>query len=229
MLGPTETRELIRPVEQDSRVCALAIFGSVARGEARPTSDIDLLVVHDGPMPDDLDDALPRMVTMAFYTPARLAALPERSPLFAAHLASEGLLVRDQAGLLERTLNGVRPLDARTVSRVAAATLRRFDELVGQPRGLHLNPIAAAAELYALGKQSAMLLGAAEGRYTFNRHRALEDAYATLSLPAADRRRVDGLEELWHAARTGNDDPAAPGDLEAAAAAVCRLLIAPAR
>jgi hypothetical protein len=224
--GLAETRELIRCVEQDARVDAVAVFGSLARREAGPRSDIDVLVVHDGAMPDDLDDSLPQAVTMAFYTPTRLAALPIRSPLFAIHLASEAISFRDQAGVIARALGNVRPLDRQTVSRLAASTVRRFQELIDQPRGLDLNPHAAAAELYALGKQSAMLLCASDGHYEFNRHRALSHAYARAALSATDRRRVDDLEQQWHAARSGDNHSTDPENVEAAAAVVYRLLTA---
>jgi hypothetical protein len=223
--GLTETRELIRCVEQDARVGAVAVFGSVARCEAGPRSDIDVLVVHNGAMPDDLDDSLPETVTMTFYTPRRLAALPTRSPLFAMHLASEAIPFRDQAGIVARALRNVGPLDRQAVSRLAASTLRRFHELMDQPCGLDLNPQAAAAELYALGKQGAMLLCAGHGYYEFNRHRALNRAYNHAALSATDRKRVDDLEQQWQAARSSSQSKG-PENIEAAAAAVDRLLTA---
>ncbi len=222
----TEARELIRPIEQDSRVRAVAIFGSVARDEAGPRSDLDVLVVHDGPMPDDLDDMVTENVTMAFYTPTRLAALPVRSPLFATHLALEAVPLRDESGALTRTLRSVRPLDTETISRLLASTRRRFDELVGQPRGLALNPQAAGAELYALAKQGAMLLDAADGINNFNRHRALQQAYARVGLSSTERKLIDDLEEQWHAARAGERDARDPEQLEAAATTIYRLLTA---
>lgn len=223
--GLTETRELIRCVERDTRVDAVAVFGSVARREAGPRSDIDVLVVHDGAMPDDLDDSLPEAVTMTFYTPTRLAVLPTRSPLFAIHLALEAMPFRDQSGTVARALRNVRPLDRQTISRLAASTLRSFHELMDQPRGLDLNPHAAAAELYALGKQGAMLLCAGHGYYEFNRHRALNRAYSHVALSATDRKRIDDLEQQWQAARSRSQSED-PENIEAAAAAVERLLTA---
>jgi predicted nucleotidyltransferase len=219
-----EARELLRPLEQDSRVLAVAVFGSVARREAGPRSDLDVLVVHDGPMPDDLDDLVTENVTMAFYTPARLAALPTRSPLFATHLTLEGVTLHDEHGALMRTLQSVRPLDARTLSRLLSSTCRRFDELLDQPRGLALNPQAAGAELYALAKQGAMLLGAADRINDFNRHRALHHAYTRGGLSPAERNLIDGLEEPWHAARSAWYDSPNPEHLDAAATVVRRLL-----
>lgn len=43
LLRPTERRDLSNVCERN-RITWLAVFGSVARGEARPDSDVDLLV-----------------------------------------------------------------------------------------------------------------------------------------------------------------------------------------
>jgi hypothetical protein len=84
--------------------------------------------------------------------------------------------------------------------------------------------MAAAAELYALAKQAAMTLGAAEGRPCFNRHAALHGAYSSLALAATDRAQIDSLEDYWQAVRHDAPDPPAHIDLEWASAAVRRLL-----
>jgi uncharacterized protein len=42
-------RRLERTLRQDLGVAALYVFGSVARGEAAPGSDVDLLVEFEGP------------------------------------------------------------------------------------------------------------------------------------------------------------------------------------
>lgn len=210
----------------DDRVHGVLVFGSVARREAGPDSDVDVLVVHVGAMPDDLADLVPDNVSIAFYTPKRLRALPQRSPLFAIHLALEGIVLHDRAEELTWLFRCVKPLDTQTLSRLARGTKRRLDELLGQPRGLYLDPHAAGAELFALAKQGAMLLAAADATYEFNRHRALNRAYEHAELAVADRDHINGLESLWQAARRGDDDPDACVDLEAASAAVYRLLAA---
>ncbi len=224
-LGSDEIRDSVRSLEVDDRVLALSIFGSVARNESVATSDIDVLIVHDGAVPDDLADQVPDRVSIAFYRPLRLQALPLRSPLFAVHLAREGVVMRDTDELLSRVMKRVRPLNAGTVVRLAVSTRRRYDDLLGQPRGLYLDPHAASAELYALAKQAAMLRAARRGVYEFNRQRALDCAFVETALPTAARDQINALEESWLAARERAESWSPPPDLDAAATAVERLLI----
>jgi hypothetical protein len=203
---------------------AIAIFGSVARREADRRSDLDVLVVHEGVLPDELLDAIPDHVSIASYSPVRLEAMPDRSPLFSVHMAQESAIVSDPTGRLTTVLARVSPLDKETVRRLLTATRRRLHELMDQPRGLYLDPQSSSAELYALAKQAAMLLCAADGHYEFNRRRALRHAYERASIPIADRHRISGLEDLWQAARCSEDDSRIPSDLDSTAAAVRRLV-----
>lgn len=222
--GPDEARELLADLANDRRVKGLTVFGSVARSEAGPRSDLDVLIVHAGPAPEDLIDRLPETVSITFYTPPRLAALSQRSPMFALHLAREGLVLHDPSQSMSRSLREIGALDRDAGRRLAASTVRRFRELLGQPRGLELHPHSSAAELYALAKQGAMLLVAANGVPEFNRHRALAAAYEEAALGSIERSRIDALEEPWQAARDRHQWIGWPGDLDAAAAAVRRLL-----
>ncbi len=219
-----EARELVRSVEEDPRVDAVAVFGSVARGEAGPRSDIDVLIVYRGPLPDDLDDVVPDEVTMTFYTPARLALLGSRSQLFARHLASEAQVLADPSGVLVQALRNVPRTRALDLGSHVAATRRRFQELTTQPRGLHRDPHASAGELYALAKQGAMIFCAGEGRPEFNRHRALRHAYSAGGLSWLDRCSIDALEQQWQEGRARATDLNPPSELEVAAHAVERLL-----
>lgn len=219
-------RELVRPVEDDPRVDAIAIFGSVARGEAGPRSDTDVLVVHRGALPDDLDDLVPDEVTMTFYRPARLALLGKRNQLFSLHLASESRVLVDPSGVLARALAGVSSVPSLDVPTHVEVTRRRLRGLIDQPRGLHGDPHASAGELYALAKQGAMIYCAAEGLPEFNRHRALRRIYSATCVSPADRRNIDALEQQWHEGRTRTLDRNPPSDIAAAAGAVERLLSA---
>ena len=45
----TRLRELLPEIRERFGVRELAVFGSVARGDARETSDVDLIVDFDGP------------------------------------------------------------------------------------------------------------------------------------------------------------------------------------
>jgi hypothetical protein len=220
----TDVKGLIAPICADPRVSAVAIFGSVARGDANARSDIDILVVHDGPMPDDLADLVPGNVTMAFYTQKRLAKIPARSPLFALHLSRESIVVSDRRGEIAHTMHQVRSLSGIVASDLMASTNAKFDELLRQPRRLETAPTAAAAELYSLAKQTAMMLAAVDGRPCFNRRVALRGAYSSLSLAVSDQVQIDSLEEHWQMARHDTPDLPVPVDIEQASAAVRRLL-----
>jgi len=102
------------------RLVSLVLFGSVARGQARPTSDIDLLVVAKG-LPWSLADR--RRPLLAAWERARAAEglapvswnlvtkSPEEarahSPLY-LDIVEEGLLILDQGGFFQAVLAGMR-------------------------------------------------------------------------------------------------------------------------
>ncbi|MCL5666391.1 MAG: nucleotidyltransferase family protein [Patescibacteria group bacterium] len=44
-----EVKKLIIPILERNRVAYAGVFGSVARGQARPDSDVDILVKFSGP------------------------------------------------------------------------------------------------------------------------------------------------------------------------------------
>ena len=50
VLTPQELRRLLRPFCEKYRIRRLVVCGSVARGQASPTSDVDLLVTLDAPV-----------------------------------------------------------------------------------------------------------------------------------------------------------------------------------
>jgi uncharacterized protein len=111
---------------------AIALFGSVARGEARPDSDLDLYVVTRRPILGD-----PRLRPMW----ARIDASPEHQALVAAgyrptpspvlhtvedlcrhswillDISHHGITLYDPASVLERELNAVRRRMAELGSR----------------------------------------------------------------------------------------------------------------
>jgi predicted nucleotidyltransferase len=223
--GPADALDLVRPLLDDHRVHGAILFGSFARHQANERSDVDVLVAHRDAVPEDLLDVMPEHVAVSFYRPQRLSALPRSSPLFAVHVAREGLVLSDRDGFLSTVLKQVRALDNQTIARTLTSTRERLAELRSQPHGLHLDVDATAAELYAIAKQGAMLLGAAESLYEFDRRAALVHAYERIGLSLRERDLIDGLEESWHALRAV-DDVEAPrvADVEAAAAAVEQLL-----
>jgi uncharacterized protein len=102
------------------RLISLVLFGSVARRHARPTSDIDLLVVAEG-LPRSLAErrrpllaawertrashGLPH-VEWNLVTKSREEA-PNRVPLY-LDIVEDGILILDRNGCFEAILSGMR-------------------------------------------------------------------------------------------------------------------------
>ncbi|MBM5806040.1 MAG: hypothetical protein FJZ49_08290 [Candidatus Verstraetearchaeota archaeon] len=115
---------------------SVCIYGSVARGTARPDSDVDLLIVSDDfdgsltsrierlcDLEDRVSDELKRLrkygidTGISFYPLRREEVL--RSPLILLDLTVDGIIIHDQALLLERALT-------RLKSRLAELGARRI-------------------------------------------------------------------------------------------------------
>jgi predicted nucleotidyltransferase len=181
---------------EDPRCLGVLLFGSAARDEAGENSDLDLLVAHIGKVPEEALDLLPAAVSVSFYDSARLHKLVQQSPLFGIHLAREGKRIYDPNGILGRSLGRAPPLSRAAFARVAGSTWRRYDQLVRDPRFGPDDPFSAA-ELYALAKQTAMLVSAMEHRYEFNREVAFEslaESFPSLSSAIGATRE---LESAW--------------------------------
>lgn len=194
---PKVLSKVVERMGDDRRVDGVLLFGSFARSEASGSSDIDLVVVHHGPVPEDLlDEDLSPRLSIGFYSPARLAELPERCPLFANHLAREGLVFQDRTGVLSGVLRRVNPVSASSADRLAALTERRLADVLDDP-SFGPSDRLSAAELYALAKQSALLASARAGLYEFNRHRALLWVGETTPQLRSDVENVSALETAW--------------------------------
>jgi predicted nucleotidyltransferase len=109
------------------RLCSLVLFGSVARGQARPGSDIDVVVVAEG-LPRRLADR--RRPLLASWERVRSARglpwiewnlvvkSPEEaryhSPLY-LDIVEDGILILDRGGLVAAVLAAMRALGSRRV------------------------------------------------------------------------------------------------------------------
>jgi predicted nucleotidyltransferase len=107
-------------IESRQRLVSIVLFGSVARGEARPTSDVDVLLVAE-PLPRSLADR--RRPFLDAWERARAAGgLPHvewnlivktpdeakvRSPLY-LDLVEDGILILDRQGFFQDVLAGMR-------------------------------------------------------------------------------------------------------------------------
>ena len=97
-------REQLAPVFKRHRVLKAIVFGSVARGEASPGSDVDLIVVCDtdkrfldryGDLLYELNLAVAgSSVEVLIYTPEELERLQERA--FIARALQEGQVIYER-------------------------------------------------------------------------------------------------------------------------------------
>src|SRR5213593_4688717 len=93
--APTRERTIdrLRAAEPEIRrlgVRRLALFGSVARGEARPSSDVDLLVEFaPGQKSFDRFMALSELLERLLGCPVELVTLEGLSPFIGPHILAE--------------------------------------------------------------------------------------------------------------------------------------------
>jgi predicted nucleotidyltransferase len=218
--------DVVRRLNEDERCLGVVVFGSFARGSMETSSDLDVLVLHGETVPEDVYDDLPSQVSIAFYSSPRLAALPERGPLFALHLAREGVVTKDETGELREVLKGVSGLDEDACALTWKRTLRRFADVKADVERPRADTRSLAAEAYAVAKQAAMLDLAVRGRCEFDRRRAFRSIADRHPALAPDVQRVEALETHWLTARNRRTSPDAISDLDIARplAALERLL-----
>jgi predicted nucleotidyltransferase len=173
------TEHMVSSFPQITGVC---LFGSVARGDAGPDSDLDLLVVGDDPKltPSSirrclrLQDVTPK-VSIVYHTPATLDRYVETGSRFLLHVQLEGEVLYDKGGLL-RDLQRLPPVSAPVQAEVEGQ-LRRLSLYDDTDRynGNFLFPIS---HIYAIGKAIVMAILAENKIFEFNRDRAFE-AFST--------------------------------------------------
>jgi len=87
--------------ELGERADSLMIFGSAARGDQQPHSDIDILQVSNRKTSSYKVNDL----SISVYDKSSLSSLAKQGSLFILHLKSEGLIIRDRQGIVEECLN----------------------------------------------------------------------------------------------------------------------------
>lgn len=89
---------------------ALMLYGSHARGDASAESDVDLLQL----VPHSPRSYVTGSTTVVAYTMDQLAAMAAAGSIFAWHLWTEGVVLKDEQGLFHNCL-GLHPGPATTV------------------------------------------------------------------------------------------------------------------
>lgn len=203
-------RRIAEALAVNSRVEAVCLYGSVARGEGTPESDLDMLVTGTelstssrhlrAQLPRELD--IPRL-SLSYYPIADLGKLLKRRPSFAAHVAGEGQILFDRHGFLRDMLD-----DARNGPRFSSAEmdleLERLKSLedVRQFNGYF---VFCFAQLYAIGKAVVMLILARDGHPQYGR----DAAFAALRSRYPERmpqiRAVEELKPFYDVVVRGHD------------------------
>lgn len=168
-------------VSEFPQVVGVCLFGSVARGDAGPDSDVDLLVVGDDPQltPSFIRRRLHLQethsrVSIVYHTTETLDRYFKTGSRFLLHLQLEGEILYDSSGLL-RALQD-RPLLNAPVRAEVEGQLKRLC-LYDDPARYNGNFLFPLSHIYAIGKAIVMAILAENEIHEFNRDRAL-DAFA---------------------------------------------------
>jgi len=133
---PADSRaEVDRLVEAHG---AVAVYGSVARGDSTAASDVDVVVIGDHAVEQEHRGR----VAVTIYEEAHLLALAGSGSLFVLHLKEEAVVLRDDADAFARLFRAWTPPDfekTRAGMRAAAAVLGTASAAVDE------NALAAAA------------------------------------------------------------------------------------
>jgi predicted nucleotidyltransferase len=193
-------------------VQALRLFGSLARRDAQPASDIDLLVVTSAPMRGrDVRRILPpglgRRMSLTTHTWESLARQKHTDWSFLVHLSEDGEPLYDPGDRFYAALHVKYPDETDFKSQLSAEDtfLRRFDDLDRYGGDFSL-PLA---QLFSVAKYVCMLDNTAHGYIAFQRDRAFE-VFARRHPESG--RHIAAMRSLWPflAARQGRAGPSLP-------------------
>jgi predicted nucleotidyltransferase len=81
----------------------LLLYGSLARGESRESSDVDLLSVTSGKSKKIVNGR----VNLSLYNSIKIQEMAENGSLFVYHLVSEGIILNDENDILLDTVYNV--------------------------------------------------------------------------------------------------------------------------
>ena len=191
---------------------AVALFGSVARGEARPDSDLDLLVVAEEPFERaalEIGDG----VGVSAVTWSGIAVPRPRDWVFLSLVAREADFIHDPAGRLERELRTMTPPADERIAR-AARRLERFLEDEEELALYEGHLLLSLGNYYRFAKAAAMYGNARRGVFESRRDAALKRFAALYPAAADDVAVVQRLEPFYARCmdRSAGPEPFAPVD-----------------
>ncbi|MBV8529576.1 MAG: nucleotidyltransferase domain-containing protein, partial [Candidatus Dormibacteraeota bacterium] len=207
-----DARQLAAHVRRiHASICAVCVFGSVARGDATPGSDIDLLVLTDDRTVTRraVTDGLPPQprafpISVACFSVAGLAAVMRRGDSFARHLQNECVVAWQRDGEATAVL-AIRP----TATTAAAEVSRHLDRLQAFERPQRFNDrfLFPLADLYVIAKAVVMARLTVEGAPEYNRARAFAAMRQRHPELGRSLDRLGGLSPFWEV--TSGRDPGA--------------------
>jgi predicted nucleotidyltransferase len=193
----THAHVIARHLAEAPAVEGVCLFGSVARGDAVETSDIDLLVVGADTelTPSKLLRTIPEQLrnlrlSLLYYSGDDLEALFASGASFVDHLRHEGEILYDERGTLSHVLEDEFSPSLNVADELESelARLEVYEDLAM----FKDNFLFVLAQLYAIGKSIVMLGLVSEGASEYNR----EAAFA-----AFERRHADHADDLRRVAR----------------------------
>ncbi len=169
-----DAQSAARALASDPRVEAVILFGSVARGTAKPGSDIDLFVVST---PSQLEPTVIRRrlarlvahpIAIACLSHQQFVHLMASGDSFACHLSAEGTVLHDRSRAITAALASGPTADLdREIKRHLRrlSSLERLEQFGGYFVFLY-------SRIYSIGKSIVIARLCASGVAVFDRERA---------------------------------------------------------
>jgi hypothetical protein len=208
----TTAAQVARRLAEHRAVDAVLLYGSVARGDARADSDIDLFVL--GPDQDQTIASLRRWVSgadpdhqtsLVLHTRESFGHLIHEGSRFLVHLRREGEVLVDRTGQLSSFLSS--PWQPVSVDAEIALELERLENY-DRPDIFGNRFLFPLAHVFTIGKAIVMARLADEGHFEFNRRRAFAAFASRHPNRSADARTIANLEPFL--ARTRRQQTALP-------------------
>ena len=173
--GVRETSELLSQLPMVTAVC---LFGSVARGGARPDSDVDVLVVaaNDSDLHSvrsSFPDTSERL-SFALYSKAAFQAVLDERATMLVHLRKEGRVLFDRDAWLSDAL--AEPRSIQTIADIEISVQARRLAVMDDLSIFNDNFLICLSRLYGIGRSITLALLVRDGRPEFDTARA----FATL-------------------------------------------------